>query len=358
VVVTFEGGDPDKPIVLGALYNGTHPPPFLLPGEKTRSGIRTQSTPGGSGSNELMFDDAVGREQIYVHAQKNLNEVVERNHTRLVKNDDFIRVLGERMDTIEHSLAEHVKGDRNSKVDGNRIERVGGSTDEHIAGAQVTRVEGNERRSVKDAAALDYTSDLTTRVKGCMTTIVGKHDRKRSWVTHAEGKAKLSSLDTTEVSSESAILLRVGKSWLRMTSDQIELVSPAISAKGAGGGLVASDDGLALSSKGDATLVAKKRLLLKTERASIAMNEEVKVDGTKILLNSPEQASDPPPEPSSPPTKVKLTDTHGKPLAYQRFLVTMDDGSEVSDITDADGNAEMDLEGGGKITFPDVKHRA
>ncbi|MFT3769477.1 MAG: type VI secretion system tip protein TssI/VgrG [Minicystis sp.] len=63
VVVVFEGGDPDKPFVLGALYNGTHPPPFLLPGDKTRSGFRTQSSPGGAGHNELSFEDSAGNEQ-------------------------------------------------------------------------------------------------------------------------------------------------------------------------------------------------------------------------------------------------------------------------------------------------------
>jgi type VI secretion system secreted protein VgrG len=49
VLVVFDGGDPDKPIVSSALYNGTHPTPFGLPGDKTRSGIKTQSSPGGSG---------------------------------------------------------------------------------------------------------------------------------------------------------------------------------------------------------------------------------------------------------------------------------------------------------------------
>jgi type VI secretion system secreted protein VgrG len=97
VVVVFEGGDTDKPMVLGCLYNGTHPPPFLLPGDKTRSGWRTQSTPGGGGSNELSFEDAASNEQIYVHAQRDLNEAVERNHTLLIRNDEFIRVLGSRI---------------------------------------------------------------------------------------------------------------------------------------------------------------------------------------------------------------------------------------------------------------------
>ena len=106
VVVVFEGGDPDKPMVLGSLYNGTHPPPFALPGDKTRSGIRTQSSPGGGGFNELCFEDAAGREQVYLHAQRDLDEVVEQNHTLLVRNDELLRVLGNRMDRIEKNLEE------------------------------------------------------------------------------------------------------------------------------------------------------------------------------------------------------------------------------------------------------------
>ena len=96
-----------------------------------------------------------------------------------------------------------------------------GNRDDRVSGMLVTRVEKKERRSTMGAADLEYADDITTRVKGCMTTIVGKHDKKRSWVTHAEGTAKLSSLDGTEVSSEGELVLRVGKSSIRMKDGQI-----------------------------------------------------------------------------------------------------------------------------------------
>ena len=363
VVIVFEGGDPDKPFVLGALYNGTHPPPFLLPGDKTRSGFKTQSSPGGSGHNELSFEDAAGSEQIYVHAQRDLDEVVERNHTLLVRGSERQRVLGSRMDIVEegvvsrvaHNVEEHIGGDHNSQVEGNRIDVVTGNSDERVSGTLVTRVEGKERRDVKHNADLEYAEDLTTRVRGCMTTLVGKADAKRSWVTHAEGTAKLSALESTEVSSEGELLLRVGKSSIRITADKIEIQSPAVTVKGEGGGLSAADEGLKLTSKKDAEVLIEKKLLIKTsDGASLSMEKEVKVDGEKILLNSPEQAKDPPPKDPEPPTKVELCDDDGKPLAYQRFLVVMDDGSEVSGMTDKDGKAELDLKSGGKVTFPDL----
>lgn len=355
VVVVFEGGDPDKPLVTGCVYNGTHPTPFSLPGDKTRSGWRTQSSPGGGGFNELSFQDAAAREQIYLHAQRNLDEVVEQNHTLLIKMNEFIRVQGNRMDTIEKNLEEHVKGDHTSTVDGNRVDVVTGNRDNRVSGMLVTRVEGKERRAVTGTTDLEYADDVTTRIKGCQTTIVGRHDKKRSWVTHAEGTAKLSSLDATEVSSEKELVLRVGKSFLRMTKDQIELGGSSITVKGAGGGLSASDDGLALSSKGDAQIVVKKKFVIKTDGASFAMEKEVKVDGDKILLNSPDKATDPPPKEAKQATKVELRDQYGNVLAQQRFLATLSDGTEVSGMTDKDGNAELELTTGGTIRFPDAK---
>jgi type VI secretion system secreted protein VgrG len=355
VVVTFEGGDPDKPMVLGSLYNGTHPMPFVLPGDRTRSGIRTQSTPGGGGYNELSFEDAAGREQIFVHAQKNFDEVVEKNHTLLVRNDEIIRVLANRVDTIQKDLDEHVHGDHRSRVDGNRIDVVEGSSDERVSGVRATRVEGRERLAVQGPADLDYADDLTTRVKGCVTTVVGKNDKKRSWVTHAEGTSELSSSDGTRVASEKELVLRVGKSSIRITPDRIEIQAGAITAKGGGAGLSASDDGLALSSKGDAQMVVGKKLVLKTGGASLSMDQEVKVAGSKIHLGQPDQAKDPAAKDPKPPTKVELLEDSGSPLSHQRFVVLLPDGSQISGMTDGDGKAELDLPSGAKIAFPDLK---
>ena len=133
VVVLFEGGDPDKPMVLGSLYNGTHPSPFVLPGDKTRSGWRTQSSPGGGGFNELSFEDAATQEQVYLHAQRDWDEAVERDHTRRVGEDELIFIARNRALTVAgnsdlvtkqvrrelvgQDSHLHVKGDHRQQVD-------------------------------------------------------------------------------------------------------------------------------------------------------------------------------------------------------------------------------------------------
>ena len=65
--MTFVGGDVDRPLITGCVPNAINVPPFLLPAQKTRSGIRTRTTPKGEGGNELSFEDRRGEERIYVH---------------------------------------------------------------------------------------------------------------------------------------------------------------------------------------------------------------------------------------------------------------------------------------------------
>ncbi|WP_422023432.1 type VI secretion system Vgr family protein [Roseibium sp.] len=86
VIVQFLEGDPDQPIVVGTVYNAENMPPYSLPGEKNKAGVKSDSTLGGGGYNEFVFDDTKGQELVGVHAEKDLDTVVENNETREVKN--------------------------------------------------------------------------------------------------------------------------------------------------------------------------------------------------------------------------------------------------------------------------------
>ncbi len=80
VVVEFIEGDPDRPLVTGCVYNGSALPSLALPESNTQSTMRTRSSPGGAGYNELRFEDAAGSEQVFVHAQRDLIEQIEHEH--------------------------------------------------------------------------------------------------------------------------------------------------------------------------------------------------------------------------------------------------------------------------------------
>ena len=86
-LVQFLEGDPDQPLVVGCVYNDKHMPPYALPGDKSISGVKSNSTPGGNGFNEFIFDDKDGSELVRLHAQKDLESVVENDESRNVKKD-------------------------------------------------------------------------------------------------------------------------------------------------------------------------------------------------------------------------------------------------------------------------------
>ena len=84
VVVEFLEGDPDRPLVVGTVYNDDNKPPYELPSNKTIAGIKSDSTKGGNGYNEWSFEDKKGSEKITVHAEKDLDTTVEHKETRTI----------------------------------------------------------------------------------------------------------------------------------------------------------------------------------------------------------------------------------------------------------------------------------
>lgn len=362
VVVAFDGGDPDKPIVLGCLWNGTHPPAFLLPGDKTRSGIRTQTSPGGHGNNELSFEDKKGGEQIYLHAQRDFDESVLRNHTVDVGGDEFSRIGGDRRALIEGSSsvrvagdkAENVMGDLSSEVTGSRVETTMGSVDRRISKDLSARIEGRELREVSGEVGLSCGDDLTLKIRGSKTVTVGRHDARRSYSLHVEGTSSLSSSNVTEIVSEEALVLRCGKSSVRITPEAIELDAPTLRLKADGSRAVMADDGIHLRSKGSGAEILPGLIALASGGgASIGLGGDAKIGGSKVLLNSPEQASDPPMEELPPPGTIELVDEEGNPLGYERYLVVFEDGSERSGSLDRGGRADIDGDAPGVVYFPE-----
>ena len=103
VIVEYIEGNPDLPLVVGAVVNDQHKPPYDLPANKTRTVFKTLSSPGGGGYNELRIEDRKGQEQIYIHAQKDWDENVE--------HDQKIRIGHERHDTVEANSYTELKAE-------------------------------------------------------------------------------------------------------------------------------------------------------------------------------------------------------------------------------------------------------
>lgn len=95
VIVDFLNGDPDAPIITGRVYNAAMMPPWKLPENETQMGIYSRSSPGGNyyTANAFRFEDKTGREEIYIHAQKDRNEKTQNNHTERIDNN-WVQSIG------------------------------------------------------------------------------------------------------------------------------------------------------------------------------------------------------------------------------------------------------------------------
>ncbi|WP_431122539.1 type VI secretion system Vgr family protein [Variovorax paradoxus] len=200
VIVDFENGDPDRPIVTGRVYNADNMPPWKLPDNATQSGLLTRSSEGATdaNANALRFEDKKGQEQVWLHAERNQDIEVEKDETHWVGHD--------RSKTIDHDETVHVKHDRTETVDHDETITIGNNRMETIKANELLTVLQNMNRFVALTSSEEVGIAKTSLVGLTQTVAVGKSKN--------ETIGEDFSLDVGE-----KLVITVGKSRLEMTKD-------------------------------------------------------------------------------------------------------------------------------------------
>ncbi len=222
VIVEFLEGDPDRPIITGRVYHGVNVPPYTLPAEKSKSTLKSRSTPDGQGSNELRFEDKRGEEQVYLHAEKNWDIHVNHDKTQSVGHDESLQVGHDRSRSIGHDeravvgndqtskvgrdrseavardarldvgrgMAETIKENRQIKVGGDQNESIGhdmrlqvghdrsevvmGASDEHVLGSRAVTVDRSSSTLVSEDQITSVGGNVETKVEKKASMVVGE----------------------------------------------------------------------------------------------------------------------------------------------------------------------------------------
>ena len=177
VLVQFMDGDPDSPLVVGRAFNAAMTVPYALPEHKTVSTWRSASSPGADGFNELKMEDKKGQELLYLQAEK--------DHAKLVKNDEVSLIGNDRTKLVEHDEMSSIKNDRvkvvqhdeRASVQNDRTGLVG--NDEHLAVSRdrVAQIKKNETLAVGHNHATQVGKSASLAVGESRAAHVGKSDQ-------------------------------------------------------------------------------------------------------------------------------------------------------------------------------------
>jgi len=165
VVVDFLEGDPDQPIIVGRVYNGESMPPWGLPGQKVVSGVKTNSTPGGGGYNELSMDDTKGSEKITTHAQKDMTTTVEHDKT--------LSVLHDRTSTIANNDTEDVGVSQTITIGESQSITIGAEQSEKIGAERSTTIGAEDSLTVGAARSTDIGAEDSLTVGAAHSVTAG-----------------------------------------------------------------------------------------------------------------------------------------------------------------------------------------
>ena len=300
------------------------------------------------------LDVAVGRDHTE-EIERNEAHHVGGNRTVLVGGNQATNVLGDVVTGVAGRLAVAVKSDETTTVGGDRVQTVTGGASMRVGGDRTARVDGRAREEIAGRAEMTAEDDAILRVRGHLVAVVGQHDARRSATLHVEGGSEIYATGVTEIVADKGLVLRVGKSSIRMTPTAIELSAETVVVRGANVYQMA-DEKLKLIARKEGLFASDKKLFFEAEHGSIALTRDARIDGDMVKINCSPDPVDPsvPEARSLKPTKFSLVDEQGKPMAGQRLVLVMPDGSERTAILDEDGKAELELEDSGQVVFPDV----
>jgi type VI secretion system secreted protein VgrG len=328
VVVDFLEGDPDKPIITGRVYNNDQMPPYTLPDEKTKSTIKTNSSTGGGGTNEIRFEDKKDSEQLLLQAQKQMDTNVKANHFHSVGGNYHLRVgwkdEGSLYELVHKDKHVHVKNNSNTLID----------TDESV--------------TVKGKVSIKVTGTHSTDVGGDVVFKFGgnhKHDVTQTYALKAM---------SIKLEASSGIELKCGGASVVLTPSAVSINGSMVNINSGSGPSVSPVSASATSPTAAEDAAAAEE----TQPGHDVTYNPAAAEFAALELEPGEFTPVEVPEPEAPEEltwiEIELVDEADQPCAGEAYEMELEDGKVRRGTLDANGLARQEnlKPGTVKVRFP------
>jgi type VI secretion system secreted protein VgrG len=337
VVVSFLEGDPDRPIITGSVYNADQIVPYTLPAEQTKSTWKSMSSKGGGGFNEIRLEDRKGKEQVFIHGEKDIDIRVKNDRRESIGNDRHL--------TVGRDKLEAVQRDSHVRIARDQVKKIGRDDHIEIAGKSAAKIDGSLSLSVTGDVAEQFSAN------------------------HSSEVAQNLYLKAMQVVIEAAtgITLKVGGNFITIDMSGVAIKGmPMVQINSAGAALSDSPGSLVPPLAPSDPAPADR-----ANPGALGSGTSGSPNSGKAALSTvtPATRNDGPThDPSSPENvdkkhwiEIELEDEDGNPIPGEPYSITLPDGSTVADGTlDEKGTARVDHIDAGtcKVTFPRLDQEA
>ncbi|MHC8374547.1 type VI secretion system Vgr family protein [Pseudomonas sp. MDT1-16] len=165
VVVTYLEGNPDDPLITGCVPNKVTSVPYALPENKTKTVLRSHSSPSTGGYNELSIEDRAGQELIYLRAQRDIEQLILNDSHSLINNDRFEQVDNHSTSLIKGKELHTTQGMRSTVIGGDELITISGNSSTTSAGSLVIHA-GQQAHITATSVVIDAGMSLTLQAGG------------------------------------------------------------------------------------------------------------------------------------------------------------------------------------------------
>jgi type VI secretion system secreted protein VgrG len=263
VIVDYEDGNPDRPLVVGRVYNGANVAPGLATGASTLSTMKTYTSPGGGKYNEFSFEDSPGKEEVKLHAAHDWNSECGHDRSESVFNDSSSSVGANRSESTAINYTKTVGANSMVVIGANSSETVGANQSLSVGGMQTALIAGNQSEQIGGNQTLHVSGNQSSSVDGSRDATVLGSD------THTITGAALSHSSTSQTMTAPTQAFQADGLQVMKCSDH-EVIC----------------DIFHVSSSGAATIDCKPFTVNSGSTATVTASADITLTGNPIALSS------------------------------------------------------------------------